>query len=172
LAGRIRERVEPPLRSKSGERCSARRRFVATLGDTDTYVPVREAGHYSGSSEAGLPVEFDLGYDKARNATVISNLSIAVEVECWEDLDDDGSDDVIVAKLGGFGGPVDANGEFFIEYVAGEDVEYQFEGRIADGSARIEALIGGLFDPDGLPNPAGPLSCDNFGAVYHAQRVP
>lgn len=160
-------------RSAKPKRCRAKRTFSASYDYTIEPQEVHASvGHYTGSgTHDGLPVSFDVSFDPARpDALQISNLSFQTRAECWEDLDDDGNDDVIDATVSGLGGEIDSDGDFYIDETPDEDSEYEVEGNLRDGQATMEITVGGRWATDGTPMTGGPLECDSWGEGYTAAK--
>ena len=152
-----------------GRRCeSGRRHFRLRRARGETSVlSADDYGHYAGANAAGRPVSFDLV--NGGTGPAIENLAVDVDTECWDDLDQDGVDDTLLAHVTGFSGEVESDGSFDIYYAPDEDNEYDFEGTVGHGTATVDVTIGGLFNPDGTPNPtSGRLECDNWGDSYAA----
>ena len=125
------------------------------------------AGHYRGHNRGGRSVSFDVTGVKPK----IKNFSIAVDVECWNDFDNDGQSDRLVAQITGFKGKVRKDGGFDIYYAPDDDTEFEFSGTIDDRKAKVDAIVGGTFNADGTPDPAGPYQCDSWGARYRAKQA-
>ena len=124
------------------------------------------AGHYRGHNQGGRSVSFDVAGAKPK----IKNFSIAVDVECWNDYNNDGQSDRLLAQITGFHGKVKKDGSFDIYYAPDDDTEFEFSGVLKRGKAKVHALVGGTFDASGAPDPAGPYQCDSWGAKYRAKQ--
>ena len=124
------------------------------------------AGHYHGHNRGGRAVSFDVSGAKPK----IKNFSIAVDVECWNDYNNDGQSDRLLAQITGFHGKVKKDGSFDIYYAPDDDTEFEFSGTLNKGKANVKALVGGTFDANGAPDPAGPYQCDSWGAKYRAKQ--
>lgn len=145
-------------------RFSLARRGGSQAGDAAT-------GHYAGSGATGLPISFDLVPGDG-NRMQIENFAVDVLADCWGDSDHDGVDDTLVVHARDFSGGVEEDGSFDIDWSPDDNTELEFDGTIADGQAMIEATVGGNFDADGTPDPAGPRQCDSWGDEYLATRQP
>jgi hypothetical protein len=142
----------------------------APADSREAVAPAAEDGkkkvRYRGESKSGQPIRFRL-VERGSRAKV-KHLAVDVVTECWADQDHDGNADKIVAHITGLHGRVLATGEFEVYYAPDEDTEYSISGRLVDGKARLNVVVGGWFGPDGIPN-AGTLQCDNWGALYKAK---
>jgi hypothetical protein len=123
-------------------------------------------GQYKGHNGRGRPISFVVSGAKP----AVENLSVDVDVECWNDYDDDGNSDTLIAHITGFHGRVKKDGTFDIYYAPDDDTEFEFTGKIDDGKAKVNALVGGTFNADGTPSPAGAYQCDSWGARYRAKQ--
>lgn len=149
--------------------CRSKRSFEARL-DLGSSSQVRSlTGHYEGAGAVGgHPLSFDVGLNRSGDSLEISNLGFATDTECWDDLDGDGADDTLVARISGLTGTVDPDGYFEIEHSPDEDSDVFIEGTLADGEASMEIEVGGYFGPDGTLNSDGPYECDSWGETYTA----
>ncbi len=111
-----------------------------------------------------------MSFDVAGAKPKIKNFSIAVDVECWNDYNNDGQSDWLLAQITGFHGKVKKDGSFDIYYAPDDDTEFEFSGVLKRGKAKVHALVGGTFDVSGAPDPAGPYQCDSWGAKYRAKQ--
>jgi hypothetical protein len=124
-------------------------------------------GHYKGKNSAGRAMSFDVvGRPSKRK---IRNFAVDVDTECWNDFNHDGQSDRLLAHITGFKARLKKNGSFEIYYAPDDDTEFQFSGRVADGRAKVNVIVGGTFDADGTPDLAGPYQCDSWGAKYRAR---
>ena len=124
-------------------------------------------GHYRGHNRGGRSVSFDVTGVKPK----IKNFSIAVDVECWNDFDNDGQSDRLVAQITGFKGKVRKDGGFDIYYAPDDDTEFEFSGTLNKGKANVDVIVGGTFNADGTPNLVGAYQCDSWGDTYHAKHA-
>lgn len=153
------------------EPCKVKRRFDATLDLAGSPLVDQLSGHYAGvGDDDGLPISFDVGYDKREGTLVVRGLSFETETECWNDGDGDGVDDSLVARVAGLGGEVDPDGYFEITYAPDEDSEFYVEGILDGGEAELYIEVGGFFALDGTPLTGGPLECDSWGEDYSASK--
>jgi hypothetical protein len=151
--------------------CKAKRTFDATLDADSSDEVAALTGHYSGTGDdGGRPISFDVAYDRGEGALAVKNLSFQSDTECWMDLDGDGEDDNLVAKIDGLSGEVDADGYFEIDVTPDDDTEYYVEGTLEDGEADLYLEVGGFFAADGTPQADGPLECDSWGEDYFAAK--
>jgi hypothetical protein len=141
---------------------------TAAAGDSGKRGQGVKSGHYTGQSNAGLPVSFDVVRNGSR--AKIENLAVDVDTECWNDADHDGVSDRLVAHITGLKGSVSRSGEVDVYYAPDDDTEYVVEGTIKGGDARLLVTAGGSWDTAGNPSPAGPLQCDNWGTRYKAGK--
>ena len=168
LRGTVRYSRDP---GKNDDGCKAKRSFTAEL-DAEGSDAVKElAGHYSGEGDdGGLPIDFTVAYDRAAGGLAIRNMSFQTDTECWNDLDGDGEDDNLVAKVSGLSGEVDPDGSFEIDYMPDDDNEFYVDGTIEDGEAELYVEVGGYFALDGTPQIGGPHECDSWGEDYFATK--
>lgn len=153
------------------EPCKEKRSFDASFDLAGSPLVDQLSGHYAGVGEdGGLPISFDVGYDKGEGALVVRGLSFETETECWNDGDGDGVDDSLVARVAGLGGEVDPDGYFEIAYTPDEDSEFYVEGILDGGDADLYVEVGGFFADDGTPLTGGPLECDSWGEDYFASK--
>ncbi|MFL5871113.1 MAG: hypothetical protein ACJ75R_08520 [Solirubrobacterales bacterium] len=166
LRGTVRFDVIPD-RSSDDRPCHAQRSFAAKLnGGDDAFVPGRDFGHYLGRDETGLPISFDVVPDGAGGGK-ITNLAVDVAGDC-----DDGTSGAsvpLVVHLQQIEGSIAPTGDVDIEIDDG-DSEWDVFGTIGGGTAELEVWIDGLFDANGIPDPAGDLACVNDEPVYTAAR--
>ncbi len=125
-------------------------------------------GHYAGTNAGGLPISFDVAGSKTK--PTVENFAVDVNTECWSDTDNDGESDTLVAHITGFGAKVKKDGSFDIYYAPDDDTEFEFNGVISKGKAKVDVIVGGTFDPDGTPSLVGALQCDSWGEAYNAKR--
>lgn len=97
-------------------------------------------------------------------------MSFETDTECWQDLDLDGEDDTLVARISNLEGDVDPDGTFKIDYTPDDETEYSVVGSLQDATATMEIEVGGFFALDGTPQAGGPLECDSWGEMYTAGR--
>lgn len=129
------------------------------------------SGHYAGTGdEGGLPISFDVSFDQAAGALQVNNLGFQTDTECYNDLDEDGEDDTLVAQISGLESEVDSDGAFEIDYAPDDDTEFYVEGYLEDGQAELYLEVGGYFAADGTPQAGGPYECDSWGEDYTASR--
>jgi hypothetical protein len=164
LGGTIKEAL-----SESGKRgsCHSKRRFTASLSRTDTFVPPRDAGHYTGVGPDGLPISFDVveGTDSGR--ALIKAINVDVAGECLKELTGQ-SLGIRTVHLVGLEGTI-VDGDVDVDLIDGQTESLLF-GTLGDGRARLEVSIDGYFDLDGTPNPLGEIYCDNDEPIYTATR--
>jgi hypothetical protein len=127
-----------------------------------------KAGHYTGKSNAGHSISFDVVRNGSR--AKIEDLAVDVDTECWNDADRDGVSDRLLAHVTGLRGSVSRSGEVDVYYAPDDDTEYVVEGTIKGGDAKLLVTVGGSWDAAGNPSPAGPLQCDNWGTRYKAGK--
>jgi hypothetical protein len=149
--------------------CRAKRKFKATLGKTEAFVPKEDDGHYSGQSADGLPIVFDVLTD-AEGKTQITGLSADVLGECYSEDADEDVEESMVVHLSDLSGTVDSAGSAEIDFTPDEDTEFAVDGELGDGEAKLEVSIDGYFDAAGNPDPASDIYCDNWGVIYHATQ--
>jgi hypothetical protein len=123
-------------------------------------------GQYKGHNKRGRSISFAVSGSKP----TVENLSVDVDVECWNDYDNDGNSDTLIAHITGFRGHLKKNGSFDIYYAPDDDTEFEFTGKIDDGKAKVTALVGGTFNADGTPSPTGAYQCDSWGVSYRAKQ--
>jgi hypothetical protein len=164
LGGTIKEAL-----SDSGKRspCQATRRFTATLSRTNTFVPPRDAGHYTGVGPDGLPISFDVVEGDDPDRALIKAIDVDVAGDCLNGLTGQEFGIKTVHVLGVDGTIVD--GDVDVDFIDGEN-EYLLFGTLSDGRARLEVSIDGYFDLGGTPNPLGGMYCDNDEPIYTATR--
>lgn len=161
--------------SGNGDRaktCKAHRTFTAVL-DADSPAAIQSmTGHYEGKgNDGGRPISFDVAYDRSQGSLEVRNMSFETDTECWDDLNGDGEDDALVAKISGLSAEVDSYGGFEIDYEPADDTEFYVEGTLEDGEADLYVEVGGYFAADGTPLDGGPFECDSWGENYAASRV-
>jgi hypothetical protein len=127
----------------------------------------RIKGHYEGASNAGRTMSFDV---TGGPHPAIENFAVDVDVECWNDVNDDGESDTIVAHITGFGGHIHKDSSFDIYYAPDDDTEFEFSGTVAKGKATVDVIVGGTFDLAGTPDMVGGYQCDSWGDTYRAKR--
>ena len=146
--------------------CRAKRSFSADVGAAEGFVPSRDAGHYTGDGPNGNPISFDVISDG--DAVRVENLAVDVTADCFDEAA--GGERTMVTHVTGMSGRVAKDGSFYISYAPDDDTEYEFDGKLADGAAVVDVIIGGRFDAAGNPSAAGPFACDSWGDLYRAQR--
>ena len=150
------------------EPCKGKRSLDAELDMADSPAVDELSGHYAGvGDDGGLPVSFDVGYDRGDRELEVSNLDFQTDTECW--TDDEGDDEDLVARINDLSGDVDPDGYFEIDYMPDDDTEFYVEGQLEDGDADLYIEVGGFFGADGLPA-AGVLECDSWGEDYFASK--
>jgi hypothetical protein len=164
LGGTIKEAL-----SANGKRgpCQATRQFTATLNRTDTFVPPRDAGHYTGVGPGGLPISFDVVEGDDPRRALIKAIDVDVAGDCLNELT--GQEfGIKTVHVRGLDGTI-VDGDVEIDFIDGVN-EYLLFGTISDGRARLEVSIDGYFDLDGTANPLGSIYCDNDEPTYTATR--
>lgn len=152
-----------------GKPCRAKRSFKTDSQSSSGHGLAGSTGHYAGTGNSGgHPISFDVSLNKG--TLEISNLSVQTEAECWQDFDNDGNDDVIVAQVDGLSGKVEDNGSFYIDVTPDEDNWYTVSGTLRDGKAKMDVLVGGFWGLDGRPMSNGPYECESWGEGYSASR--
>jgi hypothetical protein len=126
-------------------------------------------GHYVGANDVGRAVSFDIVRDG--DLAAVDNFAADVDTDCWDDLDGDGYSDTLLTHVGGLSGKVDASGAIDVYYAPDDDTEYSVDGRLADGQATMDVVVGGYWDRNGNPSFVGPYQCDSWGSDYTATRV-
>jgi len=124
-------------------------------------------GHYTGASAAGHAISFDVKGHGSKLA--VENLAVDVDTECWDDFDQDGAPDTLIAHVPSLDGNL-RDGVLDIYFAPDDDTEYVVEGKIVKGKARLNVVVGGFWDANGFPSLSGPFQCDNWGDVYKAKR--
>lgn len=171
LSGSIRYVRVKKHRDGSKATCRDKRTFDAVLDASSSPQVQSLAGHYVGSGQTGgRPINFDVGFDSKEGSIAISNMAFETDTECWQDLDGDGADDTLVARISGLQGEVDPDGAFSVSYTPDDDTEFYVDGTLRDGAATMDIAVGGFFATDGTPQAGGPLECDSFGETYTASR--
>jgi hypothetical protein len=170
-AGDVSGSVRYAATDDDGKTCKAKRTFRGSL-DVESSEAVQDlVGHYAGAGDTGgLPISFDVALNRADDVLEVRNMGFETDTECWGDLDGDGQDDTLVAKISGLSGEIDLDGNFEIDYTPDEDTEFYVQGAIVDGEAEMYVEVGGFFDPSGVPQAGGPLECDSWGEDYFAVR--
>ena len=123
-------------------------------------------GHYEGQNNAGQAMSFDVVGSKP----TIENFAVDVDTECWNDFDNDGQSDALLAHITDFSGNLKKDGSFDIYYAPDDDTEFEFSGTLSKGKANVDVIVGGTFDADGSPNLVGVYQCDSWGDTYRAKR--
>lgn len=165
LAGVIRV---AQTKTDSSEACSAKRKFKAELGQTEAFVPVRDAGHYSGFSADGLPIDFDVIREPGTGQARIARIDVDAAAYCtFDEFDPLEPKDERIVHLRGLEGSISSSGQITVE-VVDEDNEFELYGRLGRGEATVELGLFGYFDDDLLPDPFAELYCENDGPSYHA----
>ena len=126
-------------------------------------------GHYEGSNSAGHAMSFDV--EGSKSNLTLENFAVDVDTECWSDANNDGESDVLLAHITGFGAKVKKDGSFDIYYAPDDDTEFEFNGVISKGKAKVNVIVGGTFEADGTPSLIGPYQCDSWGESYNAKRA-
>ena len=124
-------------------------------------------GHYKGKNKAGRQMSFDVV--GRGNKLRVKDFAVDVDTECWNDFNNDGESDRLLAHITGFDARLKRNNTFDIYYAPDDDTEFQFTGKLAKGKAKVNVIVGGTFNPDGTPSTAGPYQCDSWGAKYSAR---
>lgn len=167
LVGTIKESLKGGDSELSG--CHAKRSFSVGVEQADGFVPTRDLGHYSGTAKNGLPISFDVVTEG--DDVQIENLAVDVQADCYDDSDPDADEFSTTTHITGMSGEVDKDGTFYIDYAPDDDTEYEFDGELADGAAKVDVIVGGLFDAAGNPSATGPYACDSWGDLYAADAA-
>lgn len=153
------------------EPCKGKRSFDAKLDMANSPLVDELSGSYSGEGDdGGLPISFEVGYDKSEGVIAITDVAFQTDTECWNDVDGDGDDETLVANVSGLSGEVDPDGYFEIDFTPDDDTELYVDGQIEDGEAELYVEVGGFWAADGTPQAGGPLECDSWGEDYFATR--
>jgi hypothetical protein len=166
LRGTIRLSMSAP---GSGS-CHTKRPFEAKLDKSEASLPGSDEGHYTGSSEDGLPISFDVAGETRYGEAKVTNITVDVLASCIDLVE---FEDLLprVVHISGMEGWVNEGGEVYAETL--EEVsqsEWNVFGELRNGVARVEVWIDGMFGPNGLPDPLGDLYCDNQEPIYTATR--
>ncbi len=159
----------PTTARRTGDRACklGPRHFAAklSLAAGSTLMP-SDFGHYSGANATGRRVSFDVV--NGADGPAIANFAVDADTECWGDYNGDGLDDNLLVHVTGYSGEIDEDGRYDIYYAPDDDTEFEFDGTIANGQTAVDVLVGGHFNPDGIPNLAGTYECDSWGDTYSA----
>lgn len=123
--------------------------------------------HFKGKSKSGQPIRFRVVTKAGRSK--IKGLAVNVVTECWADLNNDGVEDKVVARIRKLSGRLSRDGVVDVYYAPDDDTEYLVEGRLKGRTAKLNVVVGGRFSADGIPN-GGDLECDNWGTRYKARQ--